>query len=40
VAIFAFYGVPAGAAVSYSLLDAASRLLLGIAGGLVYVSRK
>lgn len=40
VAIFSFYGIGAGAAVSYSLLDAASRLLLGIAGGLLYVSRR
>lgn len=40
VAIFSFYGIAPGAAVSYSLLDAASRLLLGIAGGLVYVTRK
>lgn len=38
--IFAFYGVSAGAAVSFSLLDVAFLLILGLTGGIIYILRK
>jgi uncharacterized protein (TIRG00374 family) len=39
ITLFAYYGYPAQHAVAFSLLDLAFNLLLGIAGGLVYLCR-
>ena len=40
IEIFAQYGYPASVAIAFSLLDLAFNLLLGIAGGLIYIFRK
>ncbi len=40
IEIFAQYGYPASLAIAFSLLDLAFNLLLGIAGGLIYIFRK
>lgn len=40
VALFAAYGVSAGTAVSYSVVDVALRLVVAVIGGLVYLARK
>jgi len=38
--IFSFYGISAGAALSFSLIDLAFMLLVGLAGGAVYIARR
>ena len=38
--IFSFYGISAGAALSFSLIDLAFMLLIGLAGGAVYIARR
>jgi uncharacterized protein (TIRG00374 family) len=40
IEIFKFYGITPQAAVSFSLVDVAFNLVLGLIGGIVYVSRK
>jgi glycosyltransferase 2 family protein len=40
IEIFDFYGIPAGTAVAFSLVDVAFRLVLGAVGGIVYATRK
>ena len=40
IKIFAFYGITAATAVSFSLLDAAFGLAVGLAGGVIYILRK
>ena len=40
VALFASYGITAGTAVSYSVIDVALRLVVAVIGGLVYMARK
>lgn len=40
IEIFTYYGYPASVAIAFSLLDMAFNLLLGIAGGLIYIFRK
>ncbi len=40
IEIFKFYGIPPQAAVSFSLIDFAFNLILGLIGGIIYVSRK
>jgi uncharacterized protein (TIRG00374 family) len=40
IEIFTQYGYPASLAIAFSLLDLAFNLLLGIAGGLIYIFRK
>ncbi len=40
IEIFKFYGISAQAAVSFSLIDFAFNLILGLIGGVIYVSRK
>jgi len=40
IALFAAYGTTAGTAVSFSIVDVALRLVVGIIGGLVYMARK
>ena len=40
IEIFTYYGYPASVAIAFSLLDLAFNLLLGIAGGLIYIFRK
>lgn len=40
IEIFKFYGISPQAAVSYSLVDVAFNLVLGLVGGVIYVSRK
>ena len=40
LALFAVYGISAGTAVSFSVVDFAMRLAVGVIGGLVYMARK
>lgn len=40
VAVFSYYGLSPEIALSFSLADAALRLVMGLAGGIVYVTRK
>lgn len=40
IEIFQFYGIAAGAAFAFSLVDVAFMLLVGIIGGIIYVTRK
>jgi len=40
IEIFKFYAIPPEAAVSFSFIDVAFNLVLGIIGGVIYVSRK
>jgi uncharacterized protein (TIRG00374 family) len=40
IGIFAFYGIGAAAAVSFSLIEVAFGLVVGLVGGAVYVARK
>ena len=40
IEIFGFYGVAAGAAISFSLVDVAFMLVIGLVGGIIYVLRK
>jgi uncharacterized protein (TIRG00374 family) len=40
IEIFKFYGISPQAAVSFSLIDFAFNLILGLIGGIIYVSRK
>ncbi len=40
IEIFEFYGVAPGAAFSFALIDVAFMLIIGLAGGIVYVTRK
>lgn len=40
IEIFRFYGIPAQAAVSFSLIGVAFNLIIGIIGGIIYVTRK
>lgn len=40
VALFAAYGISAGSAVSFSIIDVALRLVVAVIGGLVYMARK
>jgi glycosyltransferase 2 family protein len=40
VALFAAYGISAGTAVSYSVVDVALRLVVATVGGLVYMARR
>jgi len=40
IEIFKFYGIDAGTAFSFSLVDFAFRLILGMIGGVIYVFRK
>jgi glycosyltransferase 2 family protein len=38
--IFSLYGISAGAALSFSLIDVAFMLLVGLVGGVVYITRR
>jgi len=38
--IFRYYGIPAHAAFAFSIVDVAFVLILGIAGGIIYITRK
>jgi len=38
--IFKYYGIPAHAALAFSVVDVAFVLILGIAGGIIYITRK
>jgi uncharacterized protein (TIRG00374 family) len=40
IEILGFYGVAAGAAISFSLVDVAFMLIIGLVGGLIYILRK
>jgi glycosyltransferase 2 family protein len=40
IEIFEFYGIAAGSAFAFALVDVAFMLLIGIAGGIIYVTRK
>jgi uncharacterized protein (TIRG00374 family) len=40
IEIFKFYGISARAAVSFSLVDVAFNLVLGLVGGIIYVARR
>ncbi len=40
IEIFKFYGIPAQAAVSFSFIEIAFGLIIGIIGGIIYVARK
>jgi len=40
IAIFAFYGIGPAAAVSFSLVEVAFGLIVGLAGGAIYIARK
>jgi uncharacterized protein (TIRG00374 family) len=40
IEIFRFYGIPAQAAVSFSLIGVGFNLIIGIVGGIIYVTRK
>jgi uncharacterized protein (TIRG00374 family) len=40
IEIFKFYGISPQSAVSFSLVDVAFNLVLGLVGGIIYVSRK
>jgi uncharacterized protein (TIRG00374 family) len=40
IEIFRFYGIPAQAAVSFSLIGVAFNLIIGMIGGIIYVTRK
>jgi uncharacterized protein (TIRG00374 family) len=40
IEIFKFYGIPAETAFSFSIIDVAFVLILGLAGGVIYVTRK
>ncbi len=40
ISIFAFYGITGAAAVSFSLIEVAFGLVVGLAGGAIYVARK
>ena len=40
IEIFGFYGIGAAAAVSFSLIEVAFGLIVGLAGGAIYVARK
>jgi hypothetical protein len=40
IEIFAFYGIGAAAAVSFSLIEVAFGLVVGLVGGAIYISRK
>ena len=40
ISIFAFYGISAAAAVSFSLIEVAFGLIVGLVGGAIYVARK
>jgi uncharacterized membrane protein YbhN (UPF0104 family) len=40
IEIFKFYGISPQAAVSFSLVDVGFNLVLGLIGGIIYVSRK
>jgi uncharacterized protein (TIRG00374 family) len=40
IEIFAFYGIGAAAAVSFSLVEVAFGLIIGLVGGAVYIARK
>jgi uncharacterized membrane protein YbhN (UPF0104 family) len=40
IEIFKFYGISARSAVSFSLVDVAFNLVLGLIGGIVYVARR
>jgi len=40
IEIFKYYSIPSPIAFSFSLIDLAFRLLLGLAGGIIYVLRK
>ena len=40
IEIFKFYGIPPQTAISFSIIDVAFVLVLGLIGGIIYVSRK
>ena len=40
IEIFRFYGIPAASALSFSIIEVAFGLILGLIGGAIYVSRK
>ncbi len=40
IEIFKFYGIPAETAFSFSVIDVAFVLIIGVAGGIIYVTRK
>lgn len=40
IGIFAFYGIAAAAAVTFSLIEVAFGLIVGLAGGVIYIARK
>ena len=40
IEIFKYYGIPAGTAVAFSLVDVAFRLILGAVGGIIYATRR
>ena len=40
IGIFRFYGIPAEAALSFSIVEIAFGLIIGLIGGAIYVSRK
>ena len=40
IEIFQFYGISAGAAFAFAWVDVAFMLIIGIAGGIIYVTRK
>jgi uncharacterized membrane protein YbhN (UPF0104 family) len=40
IEIFRFYGISAGASISFSMVDVAFMLVIGLAGGLTYILRR
>lgn len=40
IEIFKFYGIPANVAFSFSLIDVVFGIILGLVGGIIYVTRK
>lgn len=40
IEIFSFYGISAGAAISFSMVDVGFMLVIGLAGGLTYILRR
>jgi hypothetical protein len=40
IEIFKYYAIPSATAFSFSLIDVGFRLILGVIGGAIYVSRK
>jgi hypothetical protein len=40
IQIFLFYGMPAASALSFSIIEVAFGLLVGLVGGAIYLARK